>query len=373
MKTIIFTGGGTGGHIYPGLAVVDELRTLIEEEKSEKVEFIWIGSNNGLDKQLVEKSGSVDKFIGISSGKLRRYFSFKNFIDFFKIGFGFLQAFFTLSKIKPVAIFSKGGFVSVPPCYAGKLLKIPVYTHECDFSTGLATRLNMKVAKKLFVSYEETKNTLGYEIQKKTIVTGNPVRPVFYTADSKRGNIFLFNVEKKQEKPVLLILGGSLGAKQINELVWDNIDWLTENFVVVHQTGKKQEYFREITHKDYYPHEFIYSQMSDVMASTDIVFSRAGANFLWESLVENKPLILLPLAGAGTRGDQVENAKYFESKGCAFCLSSDESLTESMKQSLLSLKDEMTRKKMMNLQKILFLNEKPAKVIARILFEDNIK
>ena len=187
MKTVVFTGGGTGGHIYPGLAVVDELKEKINstkiDGKSLDVQIVWIGSSKGMDKNLVEKSGSVDKFIGIPCGKLRRYFSFQNFIDLFKIAAGFISAFFRLAKLKPLVVFSKGGFVSVPSCYAAKLLKIPVFTHECDFSTGLATRLNLKVAEKLLVSYEETKNKLPSSVQEKTIVTGNPVRPIFYTAD----------------------------------------------------------------------------------------------------------------------------------------------------------------------------------------------
>ena len=157
MKTVVFTGGGTGGHIYPGLAVVDELKEKINSTKidgtSLDVKIVWIGSSKGMDKNLVEKSGSVDKFIGIPCGKLRRYFSFQNFIDLFKIAAGFISAFFHLAKLKPLVVFSKGGFVSVPSCYAAKLLKIPVFTHECDFSTGLATRLNLKVAEKLLKPY----------------------------------------------------------------------------------------------------------------------------------------------------------------------------------------------------------------------------
>ena len=248
MKTVVFTGGGTGGHIYPGLAVVDELKEKINSTKidgtSLDVKIVWIGSSKGMDKNLVEKSGSVDKFIGIPCGKLRRYFSFQNFIDLFKIAAGFISAFFHLAKLKPLVVFSKGGFVSVPSCYAAKLLKIPVFTHECDFSTGLATRLNLKVAEKLLVSYEETKNKLPSSVQEKTIVTGNPVRPIFYNADKNKGIEFVLsskNESSKQiTKPILLVVGGSLGAKQINLLVWKNLEELCKNYIVIHQTGKKQ-------------------------------------------------------------------------------------------------------------------------------------
>jgi UDP-N-acetylglucosamine--N-acetylmuramyl-(pentapeptide) pyrophosphoryl-undecaprenol N-acetylglucosamine transferase len=228
MKTVVFTGGGTGGHIYPGLAVVDGLKEKINSTKidgtSLDVKIVWIGSSKGMDKNLVEKSGSVDKFIGIPCGKLRRYFSFQNFIDLFKIAAGFISAFFHLAKLKPLVVFSKGGFVSVPSCYAAKLLKIPVFTHECDFSTGLATRLNLKVAEKLLVSYEETKNKLPSSVQEKTIVTGNPVRGEILTADKETAREEL----GLSDKPYVLVFGGSLGAQKINDTMLGVIPKLKE-------------------------------------------------------------------------------------------------------------------------------------------------
>ena len=180
-----FTGGGTAGHIYPGLAVVDELKALCPE-----LSFLWIGSSQGMDKHIVEESGSVDLFKGIASGKLRRYFSFKNFIDVFKIFFGFIASFFILLKYKPLFLFSKGGFVSVPPCFAAKLLGIPVYTHECDFSPGLATKLNARFAKKIFLSYEETRTFFPKEKQNTLLVFGNPVRPIFIKRMQNSASIF---------------------------------------------------------------------------------------------------------------------------------------------------------------------------------------
>ncbi|MBR1720940.1 MAG: glycosyltransferase, partial [Treponema sp.] len=154
--TFVFAGGGTGGHIYPGLAVADELRALASESGKE-INIVWLGNSSGMDKNLVEKSGSVDSFVGIPSGKLRRYFSIKNFVDFFKIFAGTVKSFFVLMKLRPAVLFSKGGFVSVPPCFAASILRIPVFTHECDFTPGLATRLNSRFATNILVSYEETK------------------------------------------------------------------------------------------------------------------------------------------------------------------------------------------------------------------------
>ena len=376
MKTVVFTGGGTGGHIYPGLAVVDELKEKINSTKidgtSLDVNIVWIGSSKGMDKNLVEKSGSVDKFIGIPCGKLRRYFSFQNFIDLFKIAAGFICAFFHLAKLKPLVVFSKGGFVSVPSCYAAKLLKIPVFTHECDFSTGLATRLNLKVAEKLLVSYEETKTKLPVAIQEKTIVTGNPVRPIFYTADKNKGIEFVLSskneTSKQITKPILLVLGGSLGAKQINLLVWNNLENLCKNYIVIHQTGKKQDYFLEVSNKDYYPFEFIYSQMADVMACADVILSRSGANSLWESVVQYKPMVLIPLSVAGSRGDQVENAKYFEEKGCAINLNSENLTDEVFLNTMNEFLSVNKRDSMIASCKKLYGSEKPAKKIADIIF-----
>ena len=281
MMNIIFAGGGTGGHIYPGLAVVDELKKKLDEQNAVQYRIIWIGSNNKMDRDIVEKSGSVHKFIGIPCGKLRRYFSLRNFIDFFKIAAGFISAFFILLKYKPVILFSKGGFVSVPPCFAAKALRIPVFTHECDFSPGLATRLNSRCASKILVSFNKTKSFFSGEKANKVVVTGNPVRPVFYEANADKGLKFL-GLENAQ-KPILLVLGGSLGAVQINNLINDNIEWLCQNFIVVHQTGKKDsERFLSLSESnpDYHPYPFIYNEMPDVMAAADIVLSRAGSNLI---------------------------------------------------------------------------------------------
>ena len=158
---VCFTGGGTGGHIYPGLAVCDELRKICEKNQNQ-IEIYWLGNSCGMDKNLVENSfysenqRSADYFVKIPSGKLRRYFSFKNFLDIFKIFSGFIVSFFALLKIKPSLLFSKGGFVSVPPCFSAKILKIPVFTHECDFTPGLATKLNSRCAENIFVSCKQT-------------------------------------------------------------------------------------------------------------------------------------------------------------------------------------------------------------------------
>jgi UDP-N-acetylglucosamine--N-acetylmuramyl-(pentapeptide) pyrophosphoryl-undecaprenol N-acetylglucosamine transferase len=377
MMNIVFAGGGTGGHIYPGLAVVDELRKKLDVENAGKYRIIWIGSKNKLDKDIVDKSGSIDKFVGIPCGKLRRYFSFKNLVDFFKIAAGFVSAFFILLKYKPVMLFSKGGFVSVPPCFSAKALRIPVFTHECDFSPGLATRLNSRCATKILVSFEKTKSFFSGAKASKVVVSGNPVRPVFYEADPEKGLRFL-GLENKgetggHEKPLLLVLGGSLGAVQINNLIYDNIDWLCENFTVVHQTGKADiDRFTGLksSHGGYYPYPFIYGEMPDVMVAADVVLSRAGSNFLWECSVTGRPLVLIPLAGSGTRGDQVENARFFESQGAAKVLTGEDVTAEKLKTVLSEMKDADVRENLSENVRKMSKESRPALTIANLMFDE---
>ncbi len=380
---ICFTGGGTGGHIYPGLAVADELKALAAENNKE-LKIYWIGCSKGMDRNILEKAcgpdgkPTADKFWGIPSGKLRRYFSLKNFSDLFRIAGGFFAAFHILLKQKPSVLFSKGGFVSVPPCLAAHLLHIPVYTHECDFTLGLANRINFKSADCMFVSYDETKNKLNSSEQKKVIVTGNPVRPVFYKTNAEKGLEFLGLAERiksSDNKPILLVLGGSSGARQINELVYENIDFLCNNFIVVHQTGlvnaddNRSASLAE-KHKDSYkPYNFIYKEMPDVVAAADVILSRAGANSIWEAAILLKPMILVPLCGSGTRGDQVDNAEFFRSRGAAEVLLGKQADSEHLIAALSQMLDDSKRTSYSEALKKLTGNEPPAHKIAKILFE----
>ena len=402
MKTVVFTGGGTGGHIYPGLAVADELKKL-----DPALRIVWFGSSSGRDREMVcankNERGlpSADLFVGIPSGKLRRYFSLNNVFDLFKVIAGFFVSLFYLAKIKPAAVFSKGGFVSVPPCAAAKFLRVPVYTHECDFSPGLATRINSRFASRILLSYEESRRFFPERMRNMLLVTGNPVRPVFYTADAEKGLLFL-GLAHTEHKPILLVLGGSSGARQINNLVFENIDWLCERFTVVHQTGKgadfeKARFFAQKINGNadietnaaaqvektadavagdagrnrYMPYDFIYSDMPDVLCACDIVFSRSGANTLWESAVCAKPMLLLPLAGSGTRGDQAENAAWFAKRGAALVcdsLKDERSLSDEIKDALEKLRDERFRLSMGTCALKAVGTEKSARKIADMLY-----
>ena len=313
MVNIAFTGGGTGGHIYPGLAVAAELKKLLPE-----VQIFWIGSSSGMDRALVESAGI--EFFGVPSGKLRRYLSFRNIIDIFKILGGFFSSRKILKRKKARMLFSKGGFVSVPPCAAAASLRLPVFTHESDFSPGLATKINTRFIKgkgRIFTAYEDTAGFFPKKIQDIVIVSGNPVRGEFRSADPAKGRAFL---ELGDDARVLLILGGSQGAKEINELVRAALPSLTEIYVVVHQSGPSLSWDIPASCK-YKPYPYIKDEMPHVMAAAELVMGRSGAG-VWEWAVQGKPMILLPLRGSGTRGDQIENARFFEKAKAALVLSS---------------------------------------------------
>lgn len=372
---IAFAGGGSGGHIYPGIAVADALKAEAAKQGI-NLEVYWLGNKSGIDKKIVEKNlesagGSITAFYGISCGKLRRYLSLKNFTDMFRIVSGYFQSKRILKKLRPCCLFSKGGFVSVTPCRAAKKLRIPYYTHECDFTPGLATRLNSKYASKILLSYGETKKFFP-ALEEKCMVTGNPVRPIFWEDNSSKGLEFL-GINSENKKPVLLVIGGSQGAGQINTLVTENLEWLCERFIVVHQTGKQwaEEYPETFEKKveGYKPFEFIYEQMPWVLQASDLVLSRAGANSLWECAVCEKPMILIPLCGSGTRGDQVDNADYLEKRGAAISLTGERANGDNLRKCLESLLDENKRKELSLACRKVTGETKSAETIAKFILE----
>jgi len=311
MVSIAFTGGGTGGHIYPALAVASELKKLLSEHE---FQLFWIGSSAHLDRSLVEEAGI--KFFRIPSGKLRRYFSLRTFVDFFKVIGGFFSARKILKKQKTSLLFSKGGFVSVPPCAAASSLGIKVFTHESDFSPGLATKINARFAARtkgrIFTAYEETGSFLNKSYRDHITVSGNPVRSVFHNADAAKGRAFL-GVDDNER--ILLVLGGSQGAVEINELIRATLPELTQIYTVVHQTGPNLTWDVPAS-KRYKPFPYIKDEMPHVMAAAELVMGRSGAG-IWEWAVLGKPMLLIPLRGSGTRGDQVQNADYFQKAGAA--------------------------------------------------------
>ncbi|GHV81455.1 UDP-N-acetylglucosamine--N-acetylmuramyl-(pentapeptide) pyrophosphoryl-undecaprenol N-acetylglucosamine transferase [Spirochaetia bacterium] len=360
MITIAFAGGGTGGHIYPGLAVAAHLRKMMS------CRVFWIGAKTGMDRSIVEAAGL--EFFGIPAGKLRRYFSFRNFADIFKVMLGLLAARRILRREKPVLLFSKGGFVSVPPCAAASSLKIPVFTHESDYSPGLATKINLRFARRVFTAFEDTAGFLPEAVRSRVQVTGNPIRAEFRSADAARGRAFLGLSEGDR---VLLVLGGSLGARQLNELVRDALPALRERYVVVHQTGPNADW--DIPADDRYrPYPFIREEMPDVIAAAELVLCRSGAGTVWECATLGKPMILVPLSGSGTRGDQVENARFLEQAGAAVVMSGKETVqvtAEALQPVVAALADDAEKRAAMAAAAARFAALDGAKVIAETIVE----
>ena len=311
MVSIAFTGGGTGGHIYPGLAIASWIKELFP------CRLFWIGSASGMDRTIVEKAGL--EFFGIPSGKLRRYFSLRNFSDLFKVAAGFFAARRLLRREKPALLFSKGGFVSVPPCAAAKSLHIPVFTHESDFSPGLATRVNTRFAERVFVTYSESAAFFPGAAREKVCVSGNPIRREFGAADAAKGRAFLGLGESER---ILLVLGGSLGSREINALVRACLPELTRYYTVVHQTGEDTKTIDDKNER-YKPFAYFGAEIPHVIAAAELVLCRSGAGTIWECKSLNKPMVLVPLRGSGTRGDQVENARLFHEVGAAHCFMPD--------------------------------------------------
>jgi UDP-N-acetylglucosamine--N-acetylmuramyl-(pentapeptide) pyrophosphoryl-undecaprenol N-acetylglucosamine transferase len=362
MVSIAFTGGGTGGHIYPGLAVAAELQKRL----GGGFRLFWIGSSAGMDRGIVEEAGI--EFFGVPSGKLRRYFSIKTAADFFKIIAGFFAAKKILKKQKVRMLFSKGGFVSVPPCAAASSLKIPVFTHESDYSPGLATKINARFVLctkgKIFTAYEATAAFFPSAVRERVTVSGNPVRAIFHGADAAKGRAFL---GAKEDARILLVLGGSQGARQINELLRAVLGEITKMYTVVHQTGPNQNWDLGAT-ETYKPFPFIGEELPHIMAAAELVLSRSGAG-IWECACLGKPMLLIPLEGSGTRGDQAENARYFSESGAALVLAGDNANPDALLNAIKILEQDAERRKAMAAASLKIGTRDGAGNIARVLAE----
>lgn len=269
--------------------------------------LLYIGSRDGIEKKLVEKADV--KYKGIICGKLRRYFSWENLLDFFKVPLGIFQAYRILKRFKPDIVFSKGGFVSVPVVIAAWELNIPIIIHESDVVPGLANKIASKFANKICLSFEESKKYYD-KYSKKIIYTGNLVRSSIFTGDKNRGYKF---TGFDKHKPVILIMGGSLGAQQINELVSDNLDELLKNFQIAHIRGRGNLDI-SIHKKGYAQYEYLNEYLPDIYAQCEIVVSRGGANSLAEIAMLHKKAVIIPLGIGASRGDQIQNAELFSKK-----------------------------------------------------------
>ncbi len=297
MRKIVFCGGGTAGHVMPNLALIEELKG--------KFEIYYIGSENGIEKKLVSAYPFV-KYYSVETTKLKRKLCLDNFLIPFKLFKGISSAKKILKEIKPNVIFSKGGFVSVPTCLAAKSLKIPVICHESDLSIGLANKIISKNAIKTCCSFRKTASEV-----KNGVFTGTPIRSELFNGNKEK----IFNTfHLNRNKPTLLVVGGSLGAKALNNIVYECAKELSKNFNILHIVGKGNKC--DLQFKDYFQFEFV-DNMGDFYATSDVILSRAGSNAINEMLALCKPMLLVPLPKTESRGDQIENAEYFKKQG--FC------------------------------------------------------
>lgn len=315
MKRIVFTGGGTAGHVTPNIALIARLR-------EEGYDIHYIGSYQGIEKELIEKLGIP--YYGISSGKMRRYFDIKNFSDPFRVLKGFTEAKKILKQLQPDLVFSKGGFVSVPVVVAAKKCRIPAIIHESDMTPGLANRLAIPSAVKVCANFPET---VQYLPQGKAVLTGTPIRRELYAGNRLKGLEFCgFHANL----PVILVVGGSTGAQAVNEAVHNLLPTLLKRFQVIHLCGKGKTDPAYNNVEGYVQYEYISAELSNLFAAADIVISRAGANAICELLALNKPMILVPLSAAVSRGDQLLNAESFERQGYAYVIEEEDLTNETL-------------------------------------------
>lgn len=322
MKRIVLTGGGTAGHVTPNIALLPRLYEL-------GYDVHYIGSYNGIEKTLIENCQVP--YYGISSGKLRRYFDLKNFSDPFKVVKGFSEAAKLLKKLKPDVVFSKGGFVSVPVVLAAKQQRIPVIIHESDMTPGLANKLSIPAASKVCCNFPET---ISHLPKGKAVLSGSPIREELLSGSRSKALNF---TGLSGTKPVLLIIGGSLGSVVVNEAVRSILPKLLKKFDIIHLCGKGKLDQTLTAMNGYVQYEYISEELKDLFALSDIVISRAGANSICEFLALRKPALLIPLSAAASRGDQILNARSFEKQGYAAVLEEEQLNAETLYSALNDL------------------------------------
>lgn len=312
MKRIVLTGGGTAGHVTPNIALLPSL-------KEAGYEIAYMGSYDGIEKKLISDFDIPYK--GISTGKFRRYLDPKNFTDPFRVIKGFSEARSYLKEFHPNVVFSKGGFVSVPVVRAAASLKIPCIIHESDMTPGLANKLCIPVAQKVCCNFPETLQMLPPD---KAVLTGSPIRAELAQGNKLSG---LDMCGFTANKPVIMVIGGSLGAASVNKAVREALPQLLEDFQVVHICGKDKVDNLLLNTAGYKQFEYVKAELKDLFAMADVVISRAGANAICELLALKKPNILIPLPSSSSRGDQLLNARSFESQGFSIVIDEDDLTT----------------------------------------------
>lgn len=313
MKRIVLTGGASAGHVTPNIALLPSL-------KDAGYEITYMGSYDGMEKRLI---GDFDlPYVGISTGKFRRYLDLKNFTDPFRVIKGFSEARKFLKTYRPNVVFSKGGFVSVPVVRAAASLGIPCIIHESDMTPGLANRMCISAARKVCCNFPETLQNLPAE---KAVLTGSPIRAELAQGNKLAG---LDMCGFSANKPVIMVVGGSLGAANVNKAIRSALPRLLTDFQVVHICGKDKIDNLLLNTAGYKQFEYVKAELKDLFAMADLVISRAGANAICELLALKKPNILIPLPASSSRGDQLLNAKSFEAQGFSIVIHEDDLTTD---------------------------------------------
>ena len=314
-KKIVLTGGGTLGHVTPHLALIPHL-------KEAGYEIHYVGTENGMEAGKMKTVEGIT-YHAVKSGKLRRYFSWQNFTDPFRVIAGAFQSAHLMGKIRPDVVFSKGGFVAVPVVFGAWLRRIPVLCHESDLTPGLANKLCKPFAKKFATTFPECAAALGAKAE----MTGTPLRPELFRGSREKG---LALAGFAGEKPVLLMMGGSSGAQSVNACLRAALDELVKDFDVLHVCGKGnldpalegREGYRQV--------EFLDADLPDALACTDMVLSRAGANALCEFQALGRPMLLIPYPKGASRGDQILNARSLEKRGLCRVLMQEDMTKETL-------------------------------------------
>jgi UDP-N-acetylglucosamine--N-acetylmuramyl-(pentapeptide) pyrophosphoryl-undecaprenol N-acetylglucosamine transferase len=311
-KRILLTGGGTAGHVTPNIALLPALR-------SRGYAISYIGSAMGIERELIARENVT--YYSIPTGKLRRYLDFKNITDIARIELGFLKSLFLVARLKPRILFSKGGFVSCPVVWACWLLRVPVIIHESDISPGLANRLSLPFAKTICYSFHETAAHLPIS---KAVRTGIPVREALFAGDAAKGRALWGFTDSK---PVVMVIGGSLGSQAVNACVRQSLDTLLRDYRVCHVCGKGNQ---TENRPGYAQFEYVNDELAHLFAMADVVISRAGATALFELVALNKPNLLIPLPLSASRGDQILNAQSFEKQGFSVVLPQEKMTVETL-------------------------------------------
>jgi UDP-N-acetylglucosamine--N-acetylmuramyl-(pentapeptide) pyrophosphoryl-undecaprenol N-acetylglucosamine transferase len=315
MKRILLTGGGSAGHVTPNIALLPTLQRL-------DFDIHYIGRKSGIERELIEPLGIP--YYPISAGKLRRYLDLQNITDIFRIVHGFFTAFFLIGRLRPAVVFSKGGFVACPVVWAAWMQRIPVIIHESDLTPGLANKLSAPFASRICFSFPETEAKLS---PGKALYTGIPIRESLLSGSAAKGRSICGFTD---DKPVIMVMGGSQGAAAINDTLRAALDELLKRFNVCHLCGQGWIDASRETTPGYTQFEYVKDELPHLFAMADVVVSRAGATTLFELLALKKPNLLIPLSLKASRGDQIVNARSFEKQGFSAVLAQEELRVETL-------------------------------------------